>query len=244
MFHKLTSNKIILLILLLLIPTFVSARVKPTNDFYVNDYANVLSINTEKHIMNLNKVINEKTKAQIVVVTVNSLDGEDVDSYANNLFRDFKIGDAEENNGLLILFSKNDRKIRVEVGYGLEGTLNDAKVGRMIDDYMLSYLKEDEFDEGLLNGFNAFYNYLLDYYDIDDIDKADVKDNSSDIIYTIIVYMIVIIIVIIILIKNPSIGGVAGYYGGGSSGGGGYSGGGGFSGGGGSSGGGGASRGF
>ena len=246
MFQQLTSIKKILLgIVLLLIPLKVNAKIVPTNEFYVNDYANILSSETEGRIIELNKKLYDRTGAQLVIVTINDLGGDSVENVANTVFNDFQIG-SKYNNGLLILFAKNDRKVRVEVGYGLEGTLNDGKVGRMMDQYMIPLFKEDKFAEGLENGFNAFFNYLLDYYGIDDIESQSVNepDEMADKILTFIIYFIIIVLMIASLLNNNGYHGGyydGGFFGGGSSGG---SSGGGSFGGGGFSGGGGASRGF
>ena len=127
----------------------------PTSEFYVNDYADILSDETEEYIVNHSNALNEKTKAQIVVVTVDNLGGRDIESYATELFRKFGIGDKNENNGLLLLLAKDERKFRVEVGYGLEGTLTDGKTGRIQDDYMVPYFKNNNWQDGIKNGYNA-----------------------------------------------------------------------------------------
>ena len=131
-------------ILLLLCPLNTFAVVSPTDKFYVNDYASILSSDTEEYIFEHSKNLNDKTKAQIVVVTIPSLNGDSLEEYATELFRKFGIGDAKENNGLLILLSLEDRKVRVEVGYGLEGVLPDGKTGRFQDEYMIPYFKNDK----------------------------------------------------------------------------------------------------
>lgn len=247
MFHKLTSTKILLLIILL-IPSVVLARVKPTEDFYVNDYASVISENTKKHIMDQNILLHDKTGAQIVVVTVPSLDGEDVESYANGLFRDFGIGDKTKNNGLLLLISTGDRKVRIEVGYGLEEILPDGKTGRIIDNYMITSLKNNDYDTASLKGFDALFNEVVKFYNLENLEVEVEEDNSAEDIIGIIFYVIMIIIIFIILTRGGRGRGLGNFiylsdFGGSSHSSGGSSFGG-FSGGGGSSGGGGASRGF
>lgn len=116
--------------------------VTPTSKFYVNDYANLLTEDTKQYIIQTNQKLEEKTGAQIVVVTVQNLEGMTIEQYANELFRKFGIGDKDKNNGLLLLCSYQDRKFRVEVGYGLEGILNDGKTGRMQDEYIIPYLRK------------------------------------------------------------------------------------------------------
>ena len=123
-----------------------AAYPSPTSDFFVNDYAGVLSSDTRAYIMEHSASLAQETGAQIVVLTVQSLDGEDPASYALNVGRQWGIGDKEKDNGLLLLLAPDDGEIRVEVGRGLEGALNDAKVGRMIDTYALESYKAGDFD--------------------------------------------------------------------------------------------------
>ena len=115
------------------------ALVEPTKDFYVNDYAGVLSETTKDYIMASSVRLAEETTAQIVVVTVENLEDRPLEEYATDLFRKFGIGDKEKNNGVLILLSVGDRKSRIELGYGMEGYISDAKSGRIQDQYMIPY---------------------------------------------------------------------------------------------------------
>ena len=103
------------------------SQLKPTG--YVNDFAHVLDSQTAADLENLCREVDEKAKAQIAVVTVHSLDGSDVDSYAADLFHTWGVGAKSSNRGVLILVAVQDRKYRTEVGYGLEPILPDGKVG-------------------------------------------------------------------------------------------------------------------
>ena len=89
------------------------AVVSQTSDFYVNDSAGVLDNSLKNYIISTNKSLYSQTGAQIVVVTVNSLDGDAIEDYANKLFRQYGIGDSKKNNGVLILLSIQDRKCRI-----------------------------------------------------------------------------------------------------------------------------------
>src|SRR5690349_20932461 len=100
---------------------------KPTG--YVNDFAHVLDAQTTTDLENLCREVDQKAKAQIAVVTIRSLDGSDVDSYAVDLFHAWGVGAKSTNRGVLILVAAQDRKYRTEVGYGLEPILPDGKVG-------------------------------------------------------------------------------------------------------------------
>lgn len=165
----LNKNKIIkiLISIVILINIFaikVAAIVKPTSDFYVNDYAKLLNSNTQNYIININKKLYDLTGAQIVVVTVLNLEGDSLEEYATELFRNFGIGD--KNNGVLLLLALEEREFRVEVGYGLEGCLNDAKTGRIQDEYIIPYLKNNQWDEGIRNGFNAILEEISAEYGV------------------------------------------------------------------------------
>lgn len=145
----------LILMLSISIPAVASDIPDATSDFYVNDFAGILSQSTKDYIIEANKDLNAKTGAQIVVTTIDTLDGEDIETYANEMFRSYGIGDREKNNGVLFLIVSGDRKLRIEVGYGLEGAINDAKAGRILDTYVIPSLQNDEWDKGILNGFQA-----------------------------------------------------------------------------------------
>lgn len=183
MFHlnRIKNYLILLLLFNVLFIVKVSAIVSPTNDFYVNDYANILSNDTKNYIINQSQKIESADGTQIVVVTVKNLEGLSIEDYSLKLFRNFKIGDSSKNNGLLLLLSYEDRKFRVEVGYGLEGILPDGKTGRLIDEYIIPYLKEDKFDEGIKNGYDAFYSEIVKLNNLDiPYNEAVPSTSSSD----------------------------------------------------------------
>ncbi len=118
-------------ILLLALPLLLSAeplsQLRPTD--YVNDFAHVLDQTTIAQLDNICQQIEQKAHAQIAVVTVNSLDGSDIESYAVALYKQWGIGSKATDHGVLVLLAVQDRKYRIEVGYGLEPILTDGKVG-------------------------------------------------------------------------------------------------------------------
>jgi uncharacterized protein len=103
------------------------SQLKPTG--YVNDFAHVLDQNTIAQLENICQQIDEKAHAQIAVVTIKSLDGSDIESYAVDLFKKWGIGSKGSDRGVLILLATQDHRYRTEVGYGLEPILPDGKVG-------------------------------------------------------------------------------------------------------------------
>src|SRR6202030_3526037 len=103
------------------------SQLQPTG--YVNDFAHVLDQATISQITDIARQVDEKAHAQMAVVTVNSLDGADIESYAVDLFKKWGIGAKSTNRGVLILYAIRDHRARIEVGYGLEPILPDGKVG-------------------------------------------------------------------------------------------------------------------
>jgi uncharacterized protein len=103
------------------------SQLHPSN--YVNDFAHVLSDSTVTELNDISKQLDEKAHAQVAVVTINSLEGSDIESYAVALFQSWGIGAKSTNRGVLILFAIKDHRYRTEVGYGLEPILPDGKVG-------------------------------------------------------------------------------------------------------------------
>jgi len=156
-----------MVITLLVSTAFAAVIPTKTNDFYVNDYAGVMSESTKQLIMQNSTVLQQKTGAQIVVVIVKSLEGNVLEEYSLNILRSWGIGDKKLNNGVLILLSVNDKKSRIEVGYGLEGCLPDGKTGRIQDEYMLPYFKVSKYDEGIKNGYLAVLKEVAAEYSLD-----------------------------------------------------------------------------
>ena len=103
------------------------SQLKPTG--YVNDFADVLDAQTKSQIEDLCTQIDQKAHAQIALVTINTLDGSDIESYAVDLFHKWGVGAKASDKGVLILYAIRDHRARIEVGYGLEPILPDGKVG-------------------------------------------------------------------------------------------------------------------
>lgn len=169
----------IILVFLTLFPTKSKALDVPKDDgnFYI-DKLNVLSEDSKNIINSSNEIFKNKNKAQIFVLTVDGLD-EDVVDYSQKAFDFYKLGDKKLNNGLLILLAKDLKgrhHIRVVTGYGLESILPDGRVGRIIREDMLVLFKEGKLDEGLIKGFNEFYNIVDEEF----IDESSNSYSSFD----------------------------------------------------------------
>ena len=184
--------------------------------------------------------------AEIAVVMIKTLDGAEIADYANALFREWGIGSADRNNGVLLLVALEDRSMRIEVGYGLEGAIPDGVAGRIIRDIIGPSFSEEQYDEGVLRGFNAIAGRVAAEYDISLDAEGYVEEPLSESGGSSAIFIVIAVGIYLMLARRNRFGGgffrPGGFGGGGFGGGfggGGSSGGGSF--GGGSSGGGGAS---
>lgn len=250
-------------VLLFLPSTCLSDNLPESPKTYYYDELNLIDQKTKDHLTKVNKELEQKTGAQVIYVSLKDVEDQPM-QVGTELLNKWKIGDKKKENGVLILISqrKGEEKkdISIITGYGIEGRLNDGKVGRIIDDYMLAYMREGDFSKGVTEGFNAIVSQIAEEYqvelngDYDEYSKDLEEDDEIDIRTLIIIFIFFIIFSRFFARKGGFRNGGYGGFGGGFTGGfgnfggdsfGGFSGGsGGFSGGGGSSGGGGASRGI
>jgi len=126
----------------------------------VNDNAQILSENTRKSLTDTLKEHEDRTTNQIVILTMPSLEGESIEDFANKVFNEWKLGQKDKNNGILIVIVPEERKMRIEVGYGLEGTLTDLQSGQIIRNIMAPRFSEGDFDGGITDGTLAVISIL------------------------------------------------------------------------------------
>ncbi|MGH7496579.1 MAG: TPM domain-containing protein [bacterium] len=141
--------------LLLAGATPICAQEFPQPLGYVNDYAGVIEDETETRLTNLCREVEEKTGTQLAVVTVNTVGDYDYADYANRLFEKWGIGKKGKDNGVLFFLTMDERKVRIEVGYGLEGILPDITVGRILDNYVIIEFRRGNYSAGMLAGTQA-----------------------------------------------------------------------------------------
>lgn len=127
---------------------------KPNPPRLVNDFAKVFSENDGQLLEQKLLAYNDSTSTQIVIVTVTSLDGYPVDDYSFQLGNKWGIGQKGKNNGILILIAKDDRKAFIATGYGMEGALNDGKLGTILRREMIPYFKSGDYYGGVNNGID------------------------------------------------------------------------------------------
>ena len=156
------SMTVLILLATLLFSTVAYAAEIPaaTDEFYVNDFADVFTAEEEERLLdNAVTLAEESDGIQVVVTTVESLDGDSVENYAVEMYNQYEIG--KDDMGLLILLSTGDRQIRVEVGRAMEAYINDSKAGRFMDEYAIPYLSENKFNEGLINLQEALIDEIV-----------------------------------------------------------------------------------
>lgn len=151
----------------------------------VVDQAGILNPDIRSELADKSKDFEEKSGIQLVVATVTSLQGSDIETYANELFRTWKLGQAQKNNGVLLLVAPNERKVRIEVGYGLEGTLTDAVASVIISSAIVPRFKNGDFPGGIERGVGG----ILDVLGGDTADwqpQTVVRDNDPSVLWALI----------------------------------------------------------
>lgn len=116
----------------------------------VADYAGVIDAASIDKLNTIAEALWQQANFSLVIATIKSLGDMPVEDYANRLYGNWGIGDRKNSEGALVLVSMEPRKVRIEVGYGSEGYLNDAKAGRILDDFGIPYFKSNDFGSGLV----------------------------------------------------------------------------------------------
>ena len=126
----------------------------PRPSGHVNDFAQVLTEDDRAYLENFLRTVERDTTAEVVVVTVTSLDGMTIEEYANRLFADWGIGDKTRDNGVLLLVAPAQRQVRIEVGYGMEGSLPNGLAGEIIRTAILPEFKQGNMRRGIGRGLD------------------------------------------------------------------------------------------
>lgn len=156
------------------------AIVEQSESFYAADYANVLSSSTEEMICNYNGSLEQQCQgAQIVVVTVQYLDGMYSDEYAYQLFNDWGVGSAEYNNGMLLLLATEENKAWLAYGMGLNSLLDSDDVDDMLEDYFWEDFDKGDYDSAVQKLFNALLKWYDREYDSNIVSGANGSSGGS-----------------------------------------------------------------
>ena len=172
--RRIISLFVLLVVLSTLAITLVGCGAKESikvpevqQDVFVYDQDECINNEIEAEINFMIKELKEKTKAEFAVVSVTSLCGYTIEEYANELFNALGIGNKDQDNGVLLLFCKSENRVRLEIGRGLEGCLNDAKCGRILDDNFVPYREEGDYTNATRNTVIAVLAVIAEEYQVE-----------------------------------------------------------------------------
>jgi len=151
---------LLLALALAFVATLAAALTFPTLTGRIVDDAGILPPEAEAAIAPKLADLEQSSGIQLVVATIPSLEGQEIEPYANELFRTWKLGEAAKNNGVLLLVAPNERRVRIEVGYGLEGTLTDALSKVIITNAIAPRFKAGDFSGGVARGVDDIITVL------------------------------------------------------------------------------------
>jgi len=173
----------------------------PSKQTALYDYANVLSSSEKEQLESKLVRYSDSTSTQIVVITIPDLKGEDIAVLATNWGQTWKIGQKNEDNGIVILVAVNDKKISIRPGYGLEDRLIAGTVGEIIRNIITPEFKAGSYYNGLDKGTDAIVQVLKGKY------KSSRKGNDNAGLFPILLFVIVFILVLYFASKNNKNGG-------------------------------------
>lgn len=151
---------IVLLLTLLLAPSWSGAKEVPFLTGRVNDQANLLTPEQRQRIEQKLAEFERQTTNQVAVLTVQSLEGDPLEDFAHRVAETWKLGTAEKDNGALLLVASGDRKMRIEVGYGLEPELTDLQTNVIQNEVIIPYFKRGDFGGGIEAGVDAMISTI------------------------------------------------------------------------------------
>lgn len=188
----------IFLLSLIIISAARAERPFPKPKGLVNDFANVISPAHMQKLTAVTGALLQETGIPVVVVTMPDIGGAEYNDYANRLYKAWGIGKKGEDKGVLIFVTVKERKMRIETGYGVEGILPDGLVGEIRDRYMIPFLKQDKFSEGLLAGASAVARVIAKASGIElsgQMPKKTVKKRGVFSFFPIIIILIIIMLI-------------------------------------------------
>ncbi|WP_425351572.1 TPM domain-containing protein [Phyllobacterium brassicacearum] len=180
-------------LLLLMLASAFTAEL-PALTGRVVDAANVIDPATREQITQKLAAFEAKSSDQVVVVTVPSLDGEEIEPYSNRLYRAWALGQKQENNGVLLVVAPNDRKVRIEVGYGLEGTLTDLLSKLIIENAIIPGFRSGDFSGGISRGVDGILTVLSgDAAELEARARRNIQEESSDVDWFMLIFVTIFV---------------------------------------------------
>jgi len=183
----------------------VSAQNFPSLTGYVNDGAGLLSPQGKAELESKLAQLEKDTTAQVFVATVKSLEGYSIEDYANRLFEKWKVGQKDKDNGVLLLVALDDRKMWIEVGYGLEPVITDGRAGRIRDADVIPMFKKDDYEGGIKAGAASIEKYIRDGTPPAPLEENPVKSMFGDFVFAFFILSIITIYLSGFMARSKSI---------------------------------------
>ena len=196
------KNIVISFVLLLLLATPVVAYYDlGSPEGYVNDYTNTLTYEQKDALESKVSTFEQESTNEIAVVIIDSMKGDYIENFAVKLFESWGIGKEKEDNGVLILVSMSERQMRIEVGYGLEGSLTDAQASWIIKNVMVPNFKENKYYEGIDQSVDKIIAITKGEFEVPEEDSIS---PLTVLVFIVILILGVAIAVIILKKKYPN----------------------------------------
>lgn len=186
---KLKKSFIILLMALILVPINTFAIISKEKE-YVTDSASIIDQETEEYIEEYSSFLYEACKIKISAVTIKKLDDLTLEEYAEEIFNEFNLTEK----GILILVSEETHSFRIEVGKTLSNLFPNETIEEYINEYMLQYFKNGEWNTGIKNGYSAIYKRICNYYNIDSSEMEVYNGNAFINKYKYIIISVIVLI--------------------------------------------------
>ncbi len=161
----------------------------------VNDYGDMISPETEILLNEKLADIEKSDSTQIVILTVESLEGDSIEDFSIRVAEKWKIGQANKDNGVIFVVSKNDRRMRIEVGRGLEGVLTDLLAGRILDYIVKPEFKAGNYDEGFIKGASAIIDACRGEFKSELLESKRTKSSSGGGVFFIFIVLYFILLI-------------------------------------------------
>lgn len=180
----------------------------PKPNSLVHDFANVIPDDVEQKLEAKLQKYERDTTIELAVVTVDSLQGDSVEDFTQRLAQSWGVGKKQKNNGVVLLVAPNERKMRIEVGYGLEPDLTDGTAGQIIQQEIIPLFKQHDLAGGIVAGVDGILKTLGDKpFNERPVDRKKNKSSDSDLMIVIIAIVIVLIVLAVLFFANDDSGG-------------------------------------
>lgn len=194
----LKNKKLIISALLFaVVAAFTFAVEVPALTGRINDYADVLDSGTESELTGYLKRLEDQTGIQLAVLTVPTIEDESIEGFSMRVAEEWQLGQEGKDNGILITLALAERKIRIEVGYGLEGVLTDAQSGLILRNAIIPEFKDGDYSAGVTAGVSNIVGLILNDPELFDEDVLDEDSGSGTVAIIFVIIWVVFVLLIV-----------------------------------------------